>query len=154
MPVENIVSSAPHERGGIDATSQPVGAALTLERAAPIHRGGDVLDIGKRVETLESANGLRAGEGKIDRGDRIRICEGDGIVAGAPVESIVAAEADQQIVPAPPSSALSPAFPISVSPKPEPTTSSIPVSVSAPPPPVACAPVAARSTRTAAVASA
>src|SRR5262245_44019213 len=98
MPVENIVSSAPHEGGRINATGEPVGSAVALERAAPVPRGGDVLDIDKRVDTFESAGGLRAGEGKIDRGDRIRICERNSIDAGAPVEGIVAGEADEQVV--------------------------------------------------------
>src|SRR5262245_19962924 len=98
MPVENIVSSAPHERGRIYATGKPVGPAVALERTAPVHRGDHVLDIDKRVETFGSAAGLRAGEGKIDRGDRIRICEGDGIDAGAPVEGVVPAEADERVV--------------------------------------------------------
>jgi hypothetical protein len=78
MPVENIVSSAPHERGRINATRKPVGPTVALERAAPVRRGDDVLDIDKRVETFESTDGLWAGEGKINRGDRIYICcEGD-----------------------------------------------------------------------------
>src|SRR5262245_22176135 len=97
MPVENIVSSAPHERGRINASREPVGPAVALERAAPVHRGDDVLDIDKRVETFGSANGLRAGEGKIDR-DIKRIYVGDSIDAGAPVEDIVPTETDQQVV--------------------------------------------------------
>ena len=36
-------------------------------------RGDDVLDIDKRVETFDPPTDLRAGEGKIDRGDIIHI---------------------------------------------------------------------------------
>src|SRR5262245_4212896 len=98
MPVENIVSSAPHERGRTNATCKLVGGAVALERAARVHRGDHVLNIDKRVVAFESADGLRACQGKIDGGERIHIYERDGIDAGTPVEGVVPAEADQQVV--------------------------------------------------------